>query len=84
MLCHRDVRYSVTQDLNGLWYATIHLQGDGRDFGYFVEMHAHEREADDQAATWIECLAAGETWWLRGAVVALEERGSRILDELLA
>ena len=96
--CHSSVRYSVTQDRNGLWYAVLHE--DGRDFAYLEEMHAHERDAACAATAWLRSLRcwSGAARWprrpshtsqeakrlLRGAVIALDERGLRILVELLA
>ena len=80
-----SVRYSVTQDRNGLWYAVLHE--DGRDFAYLEEMHAHERDAACAATAWLQSLRNGEHWSLRrprGAATALDQRGSRILAELLA
>ena len=79
-----SVRYSVTQDLNGLWYVVLHE--DGRDFAYLEEMHAYERDAESAAETWLQSLRNGEHWSLRrprGAATALDQRGWRILDELL-
>ena len=77
-----SVRYSVTQDLNGLWYAVLHE--DGRDFAYLELMHAYERDAVSAAKTWLQSLRNGEHWSFQGAVTALDEHGERILDELLA
>ncbi len=77
-----SVRYSVTQDLNGLWYAVLHE--DGRDFAYLELMHADENDAYIAAEIWLQSLRNGEHWSFRGAVAALDEHGERILDELLA